>query len=149
MTTLALIQGVLNTFVIYLSRVIGSTVDRMLFRTGEDDRHAGYGPAYWIITIVAEIVLGILASIIVFWFSRKREYRADSSAAGMVGRKPMMSALEALKASVNRPHPPGEMAAFGTSGGKKKGLAALFAAHPDPDDRIMALAASRHPEYKP
>jgi heat shock protein HtpX len=149
MTTLALIQGVLNTFVIYLSRVIGSTVDRMVFRTGEDDRHVGYGPAYWIITILAEIVLGILASIIVFWFSRKREYRADSSAASMVGKKPMMSALEALKASVRLPHLPDEMAAFGISGGKKKGLAALFATHPDLDDRISALAASRYPEYKP
>ncbi len=144
MTTLALIQGVVNTFVIFLARVIGHFVDRVVFKN-----ERGHGPAFWITTIVAELLLAVLASIIVFWFSRKREYRADSSAASMVGKKPMMSALEALKASVNRPHLPDEMAAFGISGGKKKGLAALFATHPDLDDRIMALAASRHPEYKP
>ncbi len=143
MITLALIQGVVNTFVLFLSRVIGHTVDRVVFRNTE-----GHGPAFWIITIIAEIVLAILASIIVFYFSRKREYRADSGAAALVGKKPMIGALEALKASLLQPHLPDKMAAFGISGTKRRGLASLFATHPDIDDRIESLKRSVYPEYK-
>jgi heat shock protein HtpX len=97
---------------------------------------------------VAEIVLAILASIIVFWFSRMREYRADSGAAELVGKRPMIGALEALKASIRQPHLPDQMAAFGISGTKRRGLAALFATHPNLDDRINTLERSKYPEYK-
>jgi heat shock protein HtpX len=100
-----------------------------------------------IIAIVAEIVLAILASIIVFWFSRKREYRADSGAARLVGKRPMMDALDSLNSLLNKAHLPEEMAAFGISGRKRGGLAALSATHPDLDDRIRALEESQYPDY--
>lgn len=144
MVTLALIQGVVNTFVIFFSRVIGYTVDRVILKN-----ERGHGIGFWVTTIVAEIFLAILASIVVFWFSRKREYRADSGSADLVGKKPMIGALESLKASIRQPHLPDQMAAFGISGSKRRGLAALFATHPDLDDRISALEKSRHPDYKP
>ncbi|MBM4146018.1 MAG: protease HtpX [Nitrospira sp.] len=144
MITLALIQGVVNTFVIFFARIIGYTVDRVILRNERD-----HGIGFWVTTIVAEIFLSILASIIVFWFSRKREYRADSGAADFVGRKPMIGALESLKASIEQPHLPDQMAAFGISGTKKRGLRALFATHPDLDDRIRALAEAQIPDYKP
>lgn len=144
MITLTLIQGVINTFVIFLSRVIGHTVDKVVFKNEE-----GHGIAFWITTILAEIVLAILASIIVFWFSRKREFRADSGAADLAGKKPMIGALESLKSSMHQKHLPDSMAAFGISGKKKRGLSALFATHPDLDDRIKALAESNYPDYKP
>jgi heat shock protein HtpX len=143
MITLALIQGVVNTFVLFLSRVIGHIVDRVVFRN-----ERGHGPAFWITTIIAEIVLAILASIVVFYFSRKREYRADSGAAALVGKRPMIGALEALKASIRQPHLPDKMAAFGISGTKRRGLSALFATHPDLDDRIESLERSVYPDYK-
>jgi len=143
MVTLALIQGVVNTFVLFLSRVIGHTVDRVVFKN-----ERGHGPGFWITTIIAEMVLAILASIIVFYFSRKREYRADSGASALVGKKPMIGALEALKASVRQPHLPDKLAAFGISGAKRRGLSALFATHPDLDDRINALRMSAYPDYK-
>jgi len=143
MITLALIQGVVNTFVLFLSRVIGHTIDRVVFKN-----ERGHGPAFWITTIIAEIVLAILASLIVFYFSRKREYKADSGAAAMVGKKPMIGALEALKASVRQPHLPDKLAAFGISGTKRTGLKALFATHPDLDDRVAALETSEYPDYK-
>lgn len=143
MITLALIQGVVNTFVLFLSRVIGHTVDKVVFKNEK-----GHGPAFWITTIIAEIVLAILASIIVFYFSRKREYRADSGAAELVGKKPMIGALEALKATVSQPHLPDKMAAFGISGSKRSGLKALFATHPDLDDRVAALEMSVYSDYK-
>jgi heat shock protein HtpX len=143
MITLALIQGVVNTFVLFLSRIIGHTVDRVVFRN-----ERGHGPAFWITTIIAELVLAILASIAVFYFSRKREYRADSGAAALVGKRPMIGALEALKASIRQPHLPDKMAAFGISGTKRRGLAALFATHPDLDDRIESLERSVYPEHK-
>jgi heat shock protein HtpX len=142
MVTLALIQGVVNTFVIFLSRVIGYAVDRAVFKN-----ERGRGIGFWVTTIVAEIVLAIVASIIVFWFSRKREYRADSGAAGIVGKRPMIDALRSLEASLQKAHLPDEMAAFGISGTKKRGLAALFATHPDLDDRIRALAGSSYPDH--
>jgi len=144
MVTLALIQGVVNTFVIFFARVIGYTVDRVIFRS-----ERGHGIGFWVTTIIAEIFLAIIASIIVFWFSRMREYRADSGAAGLVGKKPMIGALESLKASIQQPHLPDQMAAFGISGNKKRGLAALFATHPDLDDRINTLMGSTYPDYKP
>lgn len=144
MVTLALIQGVVNTFVIFFARVIGYTVDRVILRN-----ERGHGMGFWVTTMIAEIFLAILASIIVFWFSRKREYRADSGAADMVGKQPMISALESLKASIQQPHLPDQMAAFGISGSKKRGLAALMATHPDLDDRIAALARSAYPDHKP
>ena len=144
MITLALIQGVVNTFVIFFARVIGYTVDRVIFRNEK-----GHGIGFWVTTIVAEICLAILASIIVFWFSRKREYRADGGAADLVGKKPMVGALESLKASVQQPHLPDQMAAFGISGSKKRGLAAHFSTHPDLDDRISALMESKQPDYRP
>jgi heat shock protein HtpX len=143
MITLALIQGVVNTFVLFLSRVIGHTVDRVVFKNEKE-----HGPAFWITTIIAEIVLAILASIVVFYFSRKREYRADSGAADLVGKKPMIGALEALKASIRQPHLPDKMAAFGISGSRRRGLTAFFATHPDIDDRIMSLERSAYPDYK-
>jgi heat shock protein HtpX len=97
-------------------------------------------------TILTEILLAILASIVVFWFSRRREYRADSGAAVLVGKKPMIEALETLRASINKLHLPDEMAAFGISGARKRGLAALFATHPPLEDRIRALQESASPD---
>ncbi len=134
MITLALIQGVVNTFVIFLSRVIGHVVDRVVFKT-----QRGHGPAFWITTIVAQLVLGIVASIIVMWFSRQREYRADTGGASLAGRNKMISALERLQASVDQPHLPDQMAAFGISGGRSGGFANLFRSHPPLEDRIQAL----------
>ncbi|MDY7035098.1 MAG: protease HtpX [Thermodesulfobacteriota bacterium] len=137
MVTLALIQGVVNTFVIFFSRIIGNIIDRVVFKNEE-----GHGIAFWVTTIIAEIFLAVLASIIVFWFSRRREYQADHGAAVMVGKRPMIGALESLKASIHHPHLSDEMAAFGISGKRKRGLSVLFATHPDLDDRIKALRAS-------
>jgi len=134
MVTLALIQGVVNTFVIFLSRVIGHTVDRVVFKN-----ERGHGPAFWITAIVAEVVLGILASIIVMWFSRQREFRADAGGASIEGRDKMIAALEKLKQSVAQPHLPDQLAAFGISGGIGSGLKRLFMSHPPLDERIAAL----------
>lgn len=137
MVTLALIQGVVNTFVIFLSRVIGHVVDRVIFKV-----ERGHGPAFWITAIIAEIVLGILASIIVMWFSRQREFRADSGGAHLAGREKMIAALERLKASVNQPHLPDQLAAFGINGGLGSGIKRLFMSHPPLDERIAALKQS-------
>ncbi len=138
MVTLALIQGVVNTFVIVLARVIGGIVDRALFRS-EDGR----GPAYFVSVIVAEIVLGILASIIVFWFSRRREFRADRGGADLAGEGKMIAALERLKLAHNEPLPAQQLAAFGISGRVASGLRRLFMTHPSLDERIAALAHGR------
>ena len=135
MVTLALIQGVVNTFVMFLSRVIGHTVDRVVFKNEE-----GHGPAFFVTMIVAELVLGILASIIVMWFSRQREFRADRGGASLAGKQPMISALERL-ASLH-PHPlPDKMAAFGIAGGGGGGIKRLFMTHPPLEERIAALRA--------
>jgi heat shock protein HtpX len=136
MITLALIQGVVNTFVIMLSRVIGHVVDRVVFKT-----ERGHGPAFWITSIIAQIVIGILASLIVFYFSRQREFRADAGAAKLTGPEKMISALERLKGGAAA-ELPDQMAAFGISGGVRTGLAHLFATHPSLDDRIAALKGS-------
>lgn len=136
MITLALIQGVINTFVIFLSRVIGHFVDRVVFKT-----ERGHGPAFWITAIVAEIVLAVLASIIVMWFSRQREFRADAGGARLAGRDKMVAALERLKQSVDRPHLPDQLEAFGISGAMGRGFKRLFMSHPPLDERIAALRA--------
>ena len=134
MVTLALIQGVVNTFVIFLSRVIGFLVDRLLFRT-----QRGYGPGFFIATIVAQIVLGILASTIVMWFSRQREFRADAGGARLAGRDNMISALEGLRRLHHPSELPESMQAFGISAGQAGGLKRLFMSHPPLEERIAAL----------
>jgi heat shock protein HtpX len=135
MVTLALIQGVVNTFVIFLSRIIGNIVDRTVFRS-EDGR----GPAYFISVIVSEIVLGILASLIVLWFSRQREFRADRGGAKLSGRANMIAALEALK-STHQPLPQ-QFAAFGIADGTvARGFQKLRLTHPPLEERIAALRA--------
>jgi heat shock protein HtpX len=138
MVTLALIQGVVNTFVIVLSRLVGHLVDRVVFKT-----ERGHGPAFFITSILAQVVFGILASIIVFWFSRQREFRADAGGARLAGREKMVSALEKLQRSVNRPHLPDQMAAFGISGRMKQGISRLFMTHPPLEERIEALKSGR------
>jgi len=134
MVTLALIQGVVNTFVIFLSRIIGQIVDRVVFKT-----ERGQGPAFFVTSIVAQLVLGALASIIVMWFSRQREFRADAGGAQLAGRPAMIAALEKLKLSSGQAHLPEKMAAFGISGGQVAGLKRLFMTHPPLDERIAAL----------
>ena len=136
MVTLALIQGVVNTFVVFLSRIIGHTVDRVVFRTEE-----GHGPAFWITTIVAQMVLGVLAMIIVMWFSRQREFRADAGGARLAGRQAMIGALERLQQRHAGPLPD-KMAAFGISGGGAGGLRKLFMTHPPLEERIAALRSA-------
>lgn len=138
MVTLALIQGVVNTFVIFLSRVIGHTVDRVVFKTEN-----GHGPAFWVTTIIAEIVLGVLASIIVMWFSRQREFRADAGGASLAGRNKMIAALRRLQITSQQAHLPDQLAAFGISGGIGSGLKSLFMSHPPLEERIAALEAQR------
>jgi heat shock protein HtpX len=134
MVTLALIQGVVNTFVMFFSRVIGHVVDRVVFKTEK-----GTGPAFFITMIIAEMVLGILASIIVMWFSRQREFRADRGGAQLAGRNAMIAALQRLQ-SVHTAPLPERMAAFGISGGKS-GIMRLFMTHPPLEERIEALKA--------
>jgi heat shock protein HtpX len=134
MVTLTLIQGVVNTFVVFLSRVIGYTVDRVVFKTERD-----HGPAFMITTIVAQLVLGILASMIVMWFSRYREFRADAGGANLAGRENMIGALERLRHGHSTPLPD-SMQALGISTEKKPGgLARLFMTHPPLEERIAAL----------
>jgi heat shock protein HtpX len=138
MVTLTLIQGVLNTFVIFLSRVVGFLVDRVLLKN-----ERGYGIGYWLTTIVAELVLGILAAIIVAWFSRQREYRADAGGASLAGREKMIAALERLKLNQEQSQLPAQIAAFGISGGG--GLMRFLMSHPPLDERIAALRAAPAP----
>lgn len=134
MVTLALIQGVVNTFVIVASRVVGHLVDRVVFKTERD-----HGPAFYIVSIIAQLVFGILASIIVFWFSRQREFRADAGAAALAGRDKMVAALEKLKRTAALPHLPDQMTSFGISGTTSRGLKRLFMTHPPLEERIAAL----------
>jgi heat shock protein HtpX len=137
MVTLALLQGVLNTFVIFLARIIGSFVDRALFKN--DREQSGIG--FFLTTMVAQIVLGILASVIVSWYSRRREFRADRGGADLVGTGSMIAALEALKRSQGEPMPP-QMQAFGINTGSGGGFMRLFMSHPPLDERIAALQSS-------
>lgn len=134
MVTLTLIQGVVNTFVIFLARVIGYAVDSFLRREGDN---SGPGIGYWVATIVAELVLGILASIIVMWFSRQREFRADAGGAGLAGKDKMVAALQRLQAAHTPSQLPNEMAAFGINSGSS--LSKLFMSHPPLDERIRVL----------
>lgn len=135
MVTMALIQGVVNTFVMFLSRVIGHTIDKVVFKSERSG-----GPAFFITMMIAELVLGVLASIIVMWFSRQREFRADRGGASLAGRQNMIAALERL----NSLHPaplPEKMAAFGIAGGGASGIKRLFMTHPPLEERIAALRA--------
>jgi heat shock protein HtpX len=133
MVTLTLIQGVLNTFVIFMSRVVGHLVDRVVLRN-----ERGHGIGFFVSTIAAQILFGILASFIVAWFSRRREFRADAGGAGLAGRPAMIGALERLKTAQGEPLPDG-LQAFGiTSGGRIRRLAAT---HPPLEERIAALRA--------
>ena len=134
MVTLTLIQGVVNTFVMFLSRVIGHTVDKVVFKTKN-----GVGPAFYITMIFAEVILGILASIIVMWFSRQREFRADLGGAKLSSKENMILALEKLKTFYSPSNLPKQMAAFGVSGDKQLGLMELFASHPPLEKRIAYL----------
>ncbi len=137
MVTMTLIQGVLNTFVIFLSRVIGFFVDRVLLRN-----ERGMGIGFFVSSLVAQIVLGILASTIVMWFSRQREFRADAGAAKLAGRGNMVAALERL-ARIHQPSAlPESLAAFGIAGGTPQGLKKLFMSHPPISERIAALKSS-------
>jgi heat shock protein HtpX len=136
MITLTLIQGVVNTFVIVLSRVVGHLVDKVVFKT-----ERGYGPAFYVTSIVAQLVLGVLASIIVMWFSRQREFRADAGGAHLAGTGSMIGALTALQAGHSAPLPD-QMAAFGISGGIGDGMKRLFMSHPPIEERIAALRAN-------
>lgn len=136
MVTMALIQGVVNTFVMFFSRVIGYLVDKIVFKT-----ERGQGPAFYVTMIIAELVLGVLASIIVMWFSRQREFRADAGGAHLAGNRNMINALKRL----GNLHPaplPEKMAAFGIAGGGGGGLKRLFMTHPPIEERIAALEAA-------
>jgi heat shock protein HtpX len=136
MVTMALIQGVINTFVMFLSRVIGHVVDKVVFKT-----ERGHGPAFFVTMIIAELVLGILASMIVFWFSRQREFRADRGGASLAGRRNMINALKRL-GSLHPAPLPDKMAAFGIAGGGGGGLKRLFMTHPPIEERVAALEAA-------
>jgi heat shock protein HtpX len=133
MVTLTLIQGVVNTFVIFLSRIVGNIVDRSMSRDSD-----GRGIAYFITVMVSQLVLGILASVIVMWFSRQREFRADAGGARLAGRERMIAALERLQAAHDEPLP-AQLNAFGIAGGEGRGLARLFMSHPPIEERIAAL----------
>jgi len=137
MVTLALLQGVLNTFVIFLARIIGSFVDRALLKN--DREQSGIG--FFLTTMVAQIVLGIFASMIVSWYSRRREFRADRGGADLAGKGSMIAALEVLKRSQGEPMPP-QMQAFGINTGGGSGFMRLFMSHPPLDERIAALQSS-------
>jgi len=137
MVTLTLIQGVVNTFVFVASRIVGNVVDKVVFRN-----ERGHGPAFWITTLVAELVLGFLAMMIVMWFSRQREFRADGGGAHLAGRQNMISALATLGRGNGEPLPD-KMAAFGISGRKGEGFRRLFTSHPPIEERIAALQAAQ------
>jgi heat shock protein HtpX len=134
MVTLTLIQGVVNTFVLFFSRVIGYTVDKVVFKTRQ-----GTGPAFFITMIISELLLGVLASIVVMWFSRQREYRADLGGGKLAGKQKMIAALQRLKAQYESSALPKSIAALGVSGEQGVGLKELFSTHPSLDDRIARL----------
>ena len=137
MVTLTLIQGVVNTFVLFFSRVIGYTVDKVVFKTRQ-----GTGPAFFITMIISELLLGILASIVVMWFSRQREYRADFGGGQLAGKQKMIAALQRLKTQYETSALPKSIAALGISGEQGIGLKELFSTHPSLDDRIARLQQS-------
>ena len=134
MVTLALIQGVVNTFVVFFSRIIGNFIDKAVFKNEN-----GFGIAYYVTSFIAEIVLGFLASAIVMWFSRQREFRADEAGASLASRQKMIAALQALQ-RVHEPQDlPEQFAAFGIAGGLASGIKKLFMTHPPLEERIAAL----------
>jgi heat shock protein HtpX len=135
MITLSLIQGVINTFVYFFATIIGYLVDRLVFKT-----ERGYGPAYYVVQFISQIVLSILASIIVMWFSRYREFRADQGGANLAGKHKMISALRALQRAQTPVELPGQLAAFGINSG---GANRLFMSHPPLEERIAALENSQ------
>ena len=135
MITLALIQGVVNTFVIFFSRVIGHIVDRVILKN-----ERGHGIGFFITSFIAEVILAVLASIIVAWFSRRREYRADAGGAQLAGRNKMISALQRLQMASGEATLPDQMAAFGITGGG--GFMDLFRSHPPLEERISALRSA-------
>ena len=135
MITMGLIQGVLNTFVIFISRVIGTFVDRVVFKN-----QRGFGIGYFVVSIIAELILGVFAAMIAAWFSRKREFRADEGGAALAGKEKMIAALQRLQQSQQEATAmPNELAAFGISGGLKHGIAAALMTHPPLERRILAL----------
>ena len=136
MITMGLIQGVVNTFVIFLSRIIGFFVDRVILKN-----QRGFGIGYFISSILAQIVLSFFASMIVMWFSRRREFRADEGGADLAGKHKMIAALQKLQGD-QAEDLPGEFAAFGINGGRPTGLRALFMSHPPLEERIAALQRS-------
>jgi heat shock protein HtpX len=136
MVTLTLIQGVVNTFVFFLARVIGQLIDRVVFKS-----ESGQGVGYYVTVFVAEMVLGILASIVVMWFSRQREFRADAGAASLASRGKMIAALEALQRAHQPSDLPSQVAAMGINGGIGNGLKRLFMTHPPLEERIEVLRA--------
>ncbi len=138
MVTMGLLQGILNTFVIFLSRVVGLLVDKVIFKV-----QRGIGPGYFIASIIAEIILGILAAIIASWFSRRREFRADAGGARLAGREKMIAALQRLQAQSEPEELPGQLAAFGISGRVKGGLQKLLMSHPPLSERIASLKQDR------
>ena len=141
MVTLSLVQGVVNTFVMFGARVIGHVADRVIFKT-----ERGYGPGYWIVTMAAQFILGILASIIVMWFSRWREFRADAAGANLAGRRNMINALRRLQSEQDVPKDlPSEINAFAITGDMKARLSRLFMTHPPLEERIAALEKSAQP----
>lgn len=138
MITLSLIQGVLNTFVLFIARVVAFAVDRVILKNDQ-----GFGIGYFVVTIVMQIVLGILASMIVMWFSRRREFRADDWGAQLGSQAGMISALQRLKAESGMPDQmPENLQAFGINSGKRSGIRAMFMSHPPIDERIKALQKS-------
>ncbi|RKZ96821.1 MAG: protease HtpX [Gammaproteobacteria bacterium] len=138
MITMALIQGVVNTFVMFLSTVIGHLIDRIVFKT-----ERGHGPAYYVTSIIAQLVLSALASMIVMWFSRQREFRADKGGADLAGRQKMIDSLRRLQQAHDPEDLPDQMAAFGIAGGVGDGLKALFLTHPPLEQRISALQSMK------
>jgi heat shock protein HtpX len=138
MVTLTLIQGVVNTFVLFFARIIGHTVDRVIFKN-----ERGHGIGFFVVTMVAQVVLSFLASAIVFWFSRWREYRADHAGATLTTKTHMIAALQRLQLEQGQAQAlPGELKAFGISEQLKQGLSGLFSSHPPLDERIKALQQS-------
>ncbi len=139
MVTLALVQGVVNTFVMFFARIFGNFVDRVILKNAGE----GHGIGYIVATIFAELVLGILASIIVMWFSRRREFKADEAGARLAGTNAMIGALQRLRAEQEVPvQMPSSLTAFGINGGVPTGLKKLFMSHPPLDERIAALRAA-------
>ncbi len=139
MVTMALLQGVLNTFVIVLARVVGGIIDGYLSGNRDDGRR---GFAYYIIVMVLEMVFGLFATMIAMWFSRRREFRADAGGAHLAGRQKMIAALQRLSLNHGQSTLPTQVAAFGIAGGVGEGLRKLFLSHPPLEERIAALRSS-------